>query len=223
MTERATDSTPTNGITWAGSLPLFPARVGSSLAQYLDLGSFQPKRLIFGTLDAPGDVHVYGAACQAGERLAGQILTPLDRQGEGIAPAMALVAQSLPYSADAHRLPFPLPAGFSVVVAAPPVEPSSPRRDPLTAAHYLPGPAIKTRTLVSGRGYIVVWNPHAQRGKYVLLVGTMWPWSWLYWAQLPRIWWQIRGWFGLSRAAAWVAGALLVLAGGLWAIRGRRR
>lgn len=208
---------------WAGSLPLFPTQVGGSLTHYLDLGSFQPKRLIFGTLDGAGDVHVYGARCQAGERLRVQVLIPMVRQGAGTSPALALVAQSLPYSADAHRLPFPLPAGFSAVVAAPPVEASGPLQDPLTAARYVPGPAIDTRTLVSGRGYIVVWNADAHQGKYVLLVGTMWPWTWLYWVQLPRIWWQIRGWFGLSRAAAWVAGALLVLAGGLWALRRQRR
>jgi hypothetical protein len=34
---------------------------------------------------------------------------------------------------------------------------------------------------------------------------------WTYWAQLPFFWWQIRGWFGLSRAAAY--GAALGAAG----------
>jgi hypothetical protein len=44
-------------------------------------------------------------------------------------------------------------------------------------------------------------------------VGYRWPWHWTYWSQLPRFWWQIRTWFGLSRAAAYWAGAGLLLAG----------
>lgn len=208
---------------WAGSLPMFPSRVGRSLTQSLDLSSFQPKRLIFGSLEAPNDVHVYGAFCQAGERLRVQMLTPVLPSGRGLAPAVSLVAQSLPYSADTHRLPFALPAGFSAVVAQPPSELREPAKDPLTAARTYPGPTIDTRTLVSGRCYIVVWSPQRQRGKYVLQVGTIWPWSWLYWVQLPRIWWQIRGWFGLSRAAAWIAGAILAALVVIWGLRRKRR
>jgi hypothetical protein len=204
---------------WAGSLALFPSRVGSSFAQSLDLSSFQPKRLIFGSLETPSDIHVYGAFCQAGERLRVQMLTPVLPSGRGLAPAVALVAQSLPYSADTHRLPVALPAGFSAVVAPPLSELRDLAKDPLTAARTYPGPAIDTRTLVSGRCYIVVWSPQHQRGKYALQVGTMWPWSWLYWVQLPRIWWQIRGWFGLSRAAVWIGGAILALLGVSWALR----
>jgi hypothetical protein len=62
-------------------------------------------------------------------------------------------------------------------------------------------------------------------GKYVLQVGNRWPMRWTYWAQIPLFWWQIRGWFGLSRAAAYAAMAA-VLGAGLLALaflRPRRR
>jgi hypothetical protein len=141
-----------------------------------------------------------------------QVLAPVLPAGNALTPAFAVVAQSLPYSADVRKLPFELPAGFSAVVAAPPGELMTPVRDLLTRARYYPGPLIDTRTLVGGRCYIVVWSPQNHMGKYALQVGHRWPWRWSYWAQVPRYWWQIRGWFGLSRTAAYVvlAGILLV-------------
>ena len=76
---------------------------------------------------------------------------------------------------------------------------------------YYPGPVVDTRTLVGGRCYVVVWSPHNHMGKYVLQIGRTWSWRWTYWAQIPRFWWQIRGWFGLDRSAAYgiAAGALV--------------
>jgi hypothetical protein len=38
---------------------------------------------------------------------------------------------------------------------------------------------------------------------------------WTYWAQVPLFWWQLRGWFGLSRAVAYAAAAGVVTLGGL--------
>jgi hypothetical protein len=85
-------------------------------------------------------------------------------------------------------------------------------QDVLTGVRYYPGPLIDTRILVSGDCYLVVWSPHHHMGKYVLQVGRQWPLRWSYWAQLPRWWWQIRGWFGLSRSAAyWLLAACIAL------------
>jgi hypothetical protein len=78
--------------------------------------------------------------------------------------------------------------------------------DVLTRVRYYPGPTIDTRTLVGGRCYIVVWSPSNHVGKYVLQVGQRWPTRVTYWLRLPGTWWQIRGWFGLSRMAAVYAG-----------------
>lgn len=129
-------------------------------------------------------------------------------------PACAVIAQSLPYSADVQKLPVELPAGYSAVVAPPPGRLQTPIQDLLTRVQYYPGPLIDTRTLVSGRCYIVVWSPNNQMGKYALQVGNSWSWQWTYWLQLPRYWWQIRGWFGHSRAAAYaVLAGLLLLTG----------
>ena len=186
----------------AGSLPIFPAQVGGTLTSSAPLSSLRAKQLLFNRLDTPGRVHIYRADCQAGERLRVQLLVPVLPTGGTVAPAIALVAQSLPYSADVQKLPFALPAGYSAVVAPPPTELLAPVRDALTRASYYPGPVIDTRTLVSGRCYIVVWSPYHHTGKYVLQVGYAWPWRWTYWVQVPRFWWQIRGWFGLSRWAA---------------------
>jgi hypothetical protein len=209
----------------AGSLPYFPNYAGSTLATSLPLPGFGQKGLLFGRLTMPGQVHVYSADCRAGERLRVQMLAPVLPQGGGLAPAFAVVAQSLPYSADVRKLPFALPAGFSAVVAPPPGELLAPAQDLLTGAHYFPGPVVDTRTLVGGRCYIVVWSPQNQMGKYVLQIGHGWPLRWSYWLQLPRFWWQIRGWFGLSRAAAFLtlAGvALLALLGvALWRKKSR--
>lgn len=193
------------GSDLAGSLPIFPARVGSTLTSSAPLSSLRAKQLLFNRLDTPGRVHIYRAECQAGERLRVQLLVPVLPTGGTVAPAIALVAQSLPYSADVQKLPFALPAGYSAVVAPPPTELVAPVRDVLTRASYYPGPTIDTRTLVGGRCYVVVWSPYHHTGKYVLQVGYAWPWRWTYWAQVPRFWWQIRGWFGLSRWAAYAA------------------
>jgi hypothetical protein len=145
--------------------------------------------------------------------------------GGAVVPAFAVVAQSLPYSADVHKLPFVLPAGLSAVVAPPPTELVAPVADALTNVRYYPGPTIDTKTLVGGRAYIVVWSPHNHMGKYVLQIGNRWPMRWTYWAQIPLFWWQIRGWFGLSRAAAYAVIAGIVGLGALTfaALRRRRR
>ena len=61
-------------------------------------------------------------------------------------------------------------------------------------------------------------------GKYVLQMGHRWPLKWGYWARIPLYWWQIRGWFGLSRAAAYLAAAgLLTTAALTLALAGRRQ
>jgi hypothetical protein len=176
------------------------------------MGDFRRRRLVFNQLDQPGRVHVYRADCRAGERLRVQMLTPVLPNGGAVTPAVAVIAQSLPYDGEEGKLPFALPAGYSTVVASPPRALLSPVRDMLTRASYYPGPVIDTQTLVGGRCYIAVWSPQHAMGKYALLVGHSWPLSWRYWLSVPSYWWKIRGWFGLSRRAAFVAlGALLVL------------
>ncbi len=204
-----------SGADLAGSLPLFPKSPGNTLPTSLAVANFRQKRLIFNRLNYLGQIHVYQAECRAGDRLRVQMLVPVLPIGGAVVPAFAVVAQSLPYSADVQKLPLALPAGYSAVVAPPPTELVTPVRDMLTRADYYPGPLIDTRTLVGGRCYIVVWSPHNHTGKYVLQVGYGWPWRWTYWAKLPYFWWQIRSWFGLSRAAAYWAGAAVLLAGAL--------
>lgn len=198
-------------IELAGSQPFFPQYAGDSLATSLPLAGFRQKRLLFGELTAPEQVHVYSAECRAGERIRVQMLAPVLAHEAAVTPAVAVVAQSLPYSADVRKLPFELPAGFSAVVASPPGELMTPMQDLLTGATYYPGPSIDTRTLVGGRCYLVVWNPQGQIGKYVLQTGYGWPLRWRYWLQLPYYWWQIRGWFGLSRRSGYAVLAALAL------------
>lgn len=216
-----------SGADLAGSLPIFPKIPGNTLQTSLPLPNFRQKRLLFNRLSYPGQVHIYQAECRAGERLRVQMLVPVLPMGGAAVPAFALVAQSLPYSADVQKLPFELPAGYSAVVAPPPSELVTPVRDMLTRVDYYPGPSIDTRTLVGGRCYIVVWSPHKHMGKYALQIGYSWSWRWGYWLQLPRFWWQIRGWFGLSRVAAYWAAAVALTAGlvALVALtqRGRKR
>ena len=201
------------GVDLAGSLPVFPRLPGSTLPTSQPLADIQAKRLLFNRLGQPGQVHVYRTDCRAGERLRAQMLVPVLPLGGSVVPAFAVVAQSLPYSADTQKLPFALPAGFSAVVAPPPSELVTPVVDALTRVRYYPGPLIDTKTLVGGRAYIVVWSPHNHMGKYALQLGHRWPFRWTYWAQIPWFWWQIRGWFGLSRAAAYVAGGALLGSG----------
>ena len=213
------------GADLAGSLPEFPGIPGSTLPTSLSVPSFQQKRLLFNRLGQPGQVHVYRADCRAGDRIRVQMLVPVLPVGGAVVPAFAVVAQSLPYSADVHKLPFALPAGLSAVVAPPPTELVAPVADALTNVRYYPGPTIDTKTLVGGRAYIVVWSPHNHMGKYVLQLGNRWPMRWTYWAQIPLFWWQIRGWFGLSRAAAYAVIAGIVGLGALTfaALRRHRR
>jgi len=213
------------GIDLAGSLPLFPHRPGNDLVSSLSLPDFGAKRLIFGRFTQPGQVHVYSTKCRAGERLRARMFVPVLPRGGAVVPAFAVVAQSLPYSADVQKLPVDLPAGYSAIVAPPPSELLQPVEDILTRVRYYPGPLVDTRTLVGGRCYLVVWSPHNHMGKYVLQIGHRWPLRWTYWAQIPLFWWQIRGWFGLSRAAAYTLGAGALLVGGLTAailLNGRR-
>jgi len=204
-----------SGADLAGSLPIFPKVPGNTLPTSLELGNFRQKHLIFNRLAYPGQIHVYQTECRAGERLRVQMLVPVLPTGGAVVPAFAVVAQSLPYRADVQGLPLDLPAGYSAVVAPPPTELVTPVRDMLTRADYYPGPSIDTRTLVGGRCYIVVWSPHNYMGKYVLQTGYRWPWRWTYWAAVPYFWWQIRGWFGLSRAAAYWASVGILLAAAL--------
>lgn len=200
------------GTDLAGSLPVFPKTPGSTLATSLALANVRRKQLVFNRLSQPGQIHVYRAECRAGERLRVQMFVPVLPLGGSVVPAFAVVAQSLPYSADLQKLPLELPAGYSAVVAPPPSELLTPVKDMLTRVRYYPGPMIDTRTLVGGHCYILVWSPHNHMGKYVLQTGTQWPWQGGYWLQLPLFWWLIRGWFGLSRMAAyWTVGALLLL------------
>lgn len=210
---------------FAGCTPTFPALPGATLQTGLRLASFQPKRLIFNRLGQPGQVHVYVAECRAGERLRVQMLAPKLPVGATAVPAFAVVAQSLPYSADMQKLPFSTPAGFSAVVATPPTQLTAPVKDVLTRVRYYLGPIIDTRTLIGGRAYIVVWSPHNHMGKYVLQVGQRWPLQWRYWVQLPIYWWRIRGWFGQSRAVlvGAVAGAVLLGALAIGLLRRGRR
>ena len=197
----------------AGSTPVFVREVGSTLVTSAEVGDFRQRQLIFNQIDSPGRVHVYRADCRAGERLRVQLLTPLLATGGALTPAMAVIAQSLPYDGQDEKLPFSLPAGYSAVVAAPPRALFGPVRDMLTRVRYYPGQVIDTRTLVGGRCYIVVWSPQNQMGKYALHVGHQWPWGWRYWLGVPSYWWRIRGWFGYSRAAAYgVVLALLIVA-----------
>lgn len=212
LTHRQQSVPPALGIDLAGSMPVFPRRVGSTLTSSAPLASLRAKQLVFNRLESPGRVHIYQAECQAGERLRVQLLVPVLPSGGMVAPAVAVVAQSLPYSADVQKLPFALPAGFSAVVAPAPTELVAPVRDLLTRAGYYPGPVIDTRTLVGGRCYVVVWSPYNHIGKYVLQTGYAWPWRWTYWLQVPRFWWQIRGWFGLSRMAAYALGVVVIVA-----------
>lgn len=201
------------GTELAGSQPVFLGLPGEKLATSLPLADFRTKRLIFNRLRAPGQVHVYRADCVAGEKLRVQMFVPVLPLGGAVVPAFALVAQSLPYSADARRLPIELPAGYSAVVATPPADLTQPVEDILTRVRYYPGPVIDTRTLVGGHCYIVVWSPHNHMGKYVLQVGKRWPLRAGYWARMPLYWWQIRGWFGLDRSAVvYAAGAVAAAA-----------
>ena len=213
------------GTELAGSLPLFPKQPGGTLTTSQPLRTVRNKQLLFNRLSQPGQVHVYSAECGAGERLRVQMFVPVLPLGGSVVPAFAVVAQSLPYSADIQKLPLTLPAGYSAVVAPPPAELLTPVQDMLTHVRYYPGPTIDTRTLVSGRCYVIVWSPQNHMGKYVLQVGNGWPWPWRwnYWLQLPRYWWQIRGWFGLSRKAAYaVVAGLLLLGALLWRLFGRK-
>ncbi|MGL4650456.1 MAG: hypothetical protein ACRC1H_13695 [Caldilineaceae bacterium] len=228
MSQAATPSKPKNrqaattGTDLAGCSPTFPGLPGEKLAESLPIADMRAKRLLFNRLHAPGQVHVYSAECVAGERLRVQMYVPVLPTGGAVVPAFALVAQSLPYSADVRRLPIELPAGFSAVVAPPPSDLVHPVEDVLTRVRYYPGPVIDTRTLVGGRCYMVVWSPNNHVGKYVLQVGQRWPTRIGYWLRLPGAWWQIRGWFGLSRAAVIYAGAALAVVGATAALLVRR-
>jgi hypothetical protein len=200
---------PDTGLDMVGSLPVVAHHAGGTIATSMELPAFRQKLLILGRLEAPGSVQVYTAECHAGERLRVQMLAPLLRMERGIAPSFALIAQSLPYSADVHKLPFALPAGFSAVVApayaGAPQEMAPAMRDPLTQARYYPGPVIDTRTLVGGRFYIVVWSPERHLGKFAVSIGSQWPLDWWYWLQMPLYWWKIRAWFGLGHRPAYLA------------------
>ncbi len=210
MSAASIESTGT-GTDLAGSLPLFHLQPGSTLADSAFLPDLQRKRLLFNRLTQPGQVHIYRASCAAGTRVRAQLYVPALSMSSAVNPAFAVVGQSLPYSADVEQLPIELPAGYSAVVAPSPSKLSAPVTDMLTRVQYYPGPVIDTRMLVGGYCYIVVWSPQNTMGKYVLQVGHRWPLRWSYWTQIPLFWWQIRGWFGLSRAIGWLGGMLVLL------------
>ncbi len=212
------------GADLAGGRPVFPGLPGEKLANGLPLDNFAEKRLIFNHFTTPGQLHIYRADCAAGERLRAQLLVPVLSRGGAVVPAFALIGQSLPYSADAQKLPIELPKGFSAIVAPSPSKLLQPVEDVLTRARYYPGPVIDTRTLVGGKCYLAVWSPQNQMGKYVIQTGHRWPLAATYWARLPYFWWQIRGWFGLERSSAVgaVVGVALVGLMAVWLLKKKK-
>ncbi len=224
--EHRSGSQPVPGVDLAGSVPVFGSRPSSRLIDGDSFADFSRKRLIFGAFTQLGQTHVYRVDCKAGDRLRAQLFVPVLPRGGTVLPTFAVVARSLPYSVDTQKVPLELPQGYSAIVAPPPTELLQPVMDVLTRVQYYPGPIIDTRTLVGGRCYLVVWIPHNRMGKYVISIGHRWHLRWSYWVQLPIYWWRIRGWFGLSRAAAYyllAAGLLTVLTGAAILRRARRR
>lgn len=223
MTAVGSDAGPqaVAGVDLAGSVPVFGSRPSSKLVEGESFADFSRKRLIFGAFTQLGETHVYRVDCKAGDRLRAQLFAPVLPRGGSVLPSFAIVARSLPYSADTHEMPLEPPQGYSAIVAPPPTELLQPVKDVLTRVHYYPGPLIDTRTVVGGRCYLVVWTRRNQMGKYVISIGHRWHLRWSYWARLPLYWWRIRGWFGLSRAAAFyvLAGALLILLAGAALLR----
>ena len=223
--ERGSGSPPVPGVDLAGSVPVFGSRPGNRLIDGESFADFSRKRLIFGEFTERGQTHVYRVDCKAGDRLRAQLFAPVLPRGGSVLPTFAVVARSLPYSADTQKVPLDLPRGYRSIVAPPPTELLQPVKDVLTRVQYYPGPLIDTRTLVGGRCYLVVWLPDNQMGTYVISIGHRWHLRWSYWAQLPLYWWRIRGWFGLSRAAAYylLAGGLLAVVAGAAILRRARR
>jgi len=213
-----------HGTDLAGSRPIFPGLPGNGFDSALSLPDFRHKRLIFNQLVVSGQMHVYSANCRAGARLRAQLFIPQLGSGRATVPNFAIVAQSLPYSADIHKLPIEVPAGFSAVVAPPMGQLGTPVTDLLTQVKYNAGSSLDTQTIVGGRAYIIVWSPEDKVGKYVLQTGHQWPLKFGYWIQIPWFWWQIRGWFGRSRAGA-IAVATAVTIGlvTLFTIRSKRQ
>lgn len=197
----------------------FPAQPGSTPATSLNLPDLRHKQLIFNQLELPGRVHVYRADCPAGARLRVHVLTPHLQTGRAVTPAVAVVAQSLPYHAAGADLPIPLPAGYSAVTLMPPDELLIPAKDWLTGALYYSGPIVDARTLVGGRCYVVVWSPDNAMGRYMLQVGYAPQSRGRAMLQAPWVWWRVRGWYGKSRrTAVWLPAALLLLGAMLFAL-----
>ncbi len=196
---------------WARSRVRFPAQPGSTAASSQVLHDLHRKQLIFNQIDLPGQVHVYRADCPAGARLRVHVLTPCLQTGRALTPAVAVVAQSLPYHASRVELPIALPAGYSAVTILPPEELITPVKDWLTGALYYSGPIVDVRTLVGGHCYIVVWSPDNGMGRYLVQVGYEPQARWRALLQAPWVWWRVRGWYGASRrGAAWLLAALLL-------------
>jgi hypothetical protein len=128
------------------------------------------------------------ADCRAGERLRVQMLVPMLPLGGSVVPAFAVVAQSLPYSADTQKLPFALPAGFSAVVAPPPSELVTPggrcadARALLSRAAHRHQDAGRAGAPTSSCGVrTTTWASMRCRS------GTAGRFRWTYWAQIPDL------------------------------------
>lgn len=204
-----------HGTDLAGSRPIFPKIPGNRIDNALAIPDFRDKRLIFNQLTEYGQVHVYSANCRAGARLRAQLFVPQLPHGGAVVPNFAILAQSLPYSADVDEVPIEVPAGFNAVVARQIGGLGPAVVDLLTRVRYYQGAVVDSKTLVGGRAYMVVWSPKNKIGKYVLQTGHQWPLRWSYWIKLPYFWWKIRGWFGRSRSAAFAAAAGMILIVGI--------
>jgi hypothetical protein len=196
---------------------------GRSLAVATPLGGMTRCSVVLNTIDHPGRGHVYRADCPAGTRLRVQVLIPSLAAGRALNPAVAVLAQGAPASNNSLKLPVSVPAGYSAQVAAPAKTQPQTHTDALTGATFAVGRTIDTRTLVGGRVYVVVWSPDNLMGKYALQVGYAPVHEWGQWLLAPWIWWQVRGWFGLGRTAAYVVLAAALLLVTLIALQGRRR
>ncbi len=195
----------------AGSLVQLLHGAGGSLAAATPLTDMARCQVILNRFDHPGRAHVYRVDCPAGTRLRVQLLTPALAVGRALTPAVALLAQGAPGGGETVKLPVAIPAGYAAQTLAPPKRQPPAQTDALTGAGFFPGRAIDTHTLVGGRVYLVVWSPDNLMGKYGIQIGHVPVHDWGQWLLAPWIWWRVRGWFGLSRTAAYVALAVLLL------------
>lgn len=137
-----------------------------------DNDDVEKSRAVYAWLESGDDVDYYRLpSLTAGESLLVSVIVPVCPEYADFLPTYALVGPDLPVPNE--PVPFQLPDGYGAMVF-PNLLPGEPREEefePIGSKFYYEGVTFTGIAETSGEWGVVVWDPYALGGDYVLELG----------------------------------------------------